>query len=157
MNPRTDRQTRQGATVFIDGAPTLGSEIGSAENYERIEIIKGPQSAYFGRSTFSGAINAVTKTPGDEWAGKISAEVGSFGLTDIGAQVEGSLIEDVLSMRLSARQYETHGEYRNSGDPTVRLGAESTSDISLSYLLGQRTNYRLNSVYMHGLMMMAHL
>jgi iron complex outermembrane receptor protein len=24
MNPRTDRQTRQGATVFIDGAPTLG-------------------------------------------------------------------------------------------------------------------------------------
>jgi iron complex outermembrane receptor protein len=132
MNPRTDRQTRQGATVFIDGAPTLGSEIGSAENYERIEIIKGPQSAYFGRSTFSGAINAVTKTPGDEWAGKISAEVGSFGLTDFGAQVEGSLIEDVLSMRLSARQYETHGEYTNSGDPTVRLGAESTSDISLS-------------------------
>ena len=27
MNPRTDRQTRQAATVFIDGAPTIGSEI----------------------------------------------------------------------------------------------------------------------------------
>ncbi len=66
MNPRTDRQTRQSAAVFIDGAPILGSEIGSTENYERIEVIKGPQSAYFGRSTFSGAINAVTKTPGNE-------------------------------------------------------------------------------------------
>jgi len=32
MNPRTDRQTRQAATVFIDGAPILGSEIGSTEN-----------------------------------------------------------------------------------------------------------------------------
>ena len=79
MNPRTDRQTRQGATVFIDGAPILGSEIGSTDNYERIEIIKGPQSAYFGRSTFSGAINAVTKTPGDEWKSKITVEAGNFG------------------------------------------------------------------------------
>jgi iron complex outermembrane receptor protein len=41
MNPRTDRQTRQAATVFIDGAPTIGSEIGSTSNYSRIEIIKG--------------------------------------------------------------------------------------------------------------------
>jgi len=79
MNPRTDRQTRQGATVFIDGAPILGSEIGSTDNYERIEIIKGPQSAYFGRSTFSGAINAVTKTPSDEWKSRISVEAANFG------------------------------------------------------------------------------
>jgi hypothetical protein len=42
MNPRTDRQTRQAATVIIDDAPTIGSEIGSTDNYSRIEIIKGP-------------------------------------------------------------------------------------------------------------------
>jgi iron complex outermembrane receptor protein len=131
MNPRTDRQTRQGATVFIDGAPILGSEIGSTDNYERIEIIKGPQSAYFGRSTFSGAINAVTKTPGDEWKSRISVEAGNFGTTDISGQIEGP-ISDTLSMRLSARNYDTDGEYDNASDPGTTLGAESTQDISLS-------------------------
>jgi iron complex outermembrane receptor protein len=131
MNPRTDRQTRQGATVFIDGAPILGSEIGSTDNYERIEIIKGPQSAYFGRSTFSGAINAVTKTPGDEWKSRISVEAANFGTTDISGQIEGP-ISDTLSMRLSARNYDTDGEYDNASDPGTTLGAESTKDVSLS-------------------------
>ena len=131
MNPRTDRQTRQGATVFIDGAPILGSEIGSTDNYERIEIIKGPQSAYFGRSTFSGAINAVTKTPSDEWKSRISVEAANFGTTDISGQIEGP-ISDTLSMRLSARSYDTDGEYDNASDPGTTLGAESTTDVSLS-------------------------
>ncbi len=141
MNPRTDRQTRQGATVFIDGAPILGSEIGSTENYERIEIIKGPQSAYFGRSTFSGAINAVTKTPGNEWAGRVSAEAARFGTSDFGVQVEGPLVADVLSFRLSGRQYDTDGEYENSADPTDRLGAESTKDIALSLFATPTDNF----------------
>jgi len=131
MNPRTDRQTRQGATVFIDGAPILGSEIGSTDNYERIEIIKGPQSAYFGRSTFSGAINAITKTPSDEWKSRISVEAANFGTTDISGQMEGP-ISDTLSMRLSARKYDTDGEYDNASDPGTTLGAESTTDVSLS-------------------------
>ena len=141
MNPRTDRQTRQGATVFIDGAPILGSEIGSTENYERIEVIKGPQSAYFGRSTFSGAINAVTKTPGDEWAGRVSAEAARFGTSDFGVQIEGPLVEDRLSFRLTGSQYETGGEYENSANPTQRLGEESTRDIALSLFATPTDNF----------------
>lgn len=129
MNPRTDRQTRQGATVFIDGAPTIGSEIGTTDNYERIEIIKGPQSAYFGRQTFSGAINAITKTPGNEFGGQVSAEAGSWGKADFGLQVEGPLVEDKLFFRVSGRDYSTDGEYINAGDPSIRLGAESTTDF----------------------------
>jgi iron complex outermembrane receptor protein len=129
MNPRTDRQTRQGATVFIDGAPTIGSEIGTTDNYRRIEIIKGPQSAHFGRQTFSGAINAVTKTPGNEWAGQVNAEAGSWGKSDFGAQIEGPLVEDKLFFRVSGRDYSTDGEYVNAGDPSIRLGAESTTDF----------------------------
>jgi iron complex outermembrane receptor protein len=131
MNPRTDRQTRQAATVFIDGAPTIGSEIGTTDNYERIEIIKGPQSAYFGRQTFSGAINAVTKKPGNEYQGKVSAEVGSWGKSDFGLQFEGALVADKLFFRLSGRDYSDDGEYTNPGDPNTRLGAESTTDAGL--------------------------
>jgi iron complex outermembrane receptor protein len=132
MNPRTDRQTRQAATVFIDGAPTIGSEIGSTDNYSRIEIIKGPQSAHFGRQTFSGAINAITKTPGNEWGGQVNASVGSWDNADFGVQVEGPIVKDKLFIRLSGREHSNGGEYVNAGDANSRLGAESTTDGGLS-------------------------
>ena len=32
---------------------------------ERVEIVKGPQSALYGRSAFAGVINYVTRKPGD--------------------------------------------------------------------------------------------
>jgi iron complex outermembrane receptor protein len=132
MNPRTDRQTRQAATVFIDGAPTIGSEIGTTDNYERIEIIKGPQSAHFGRQTFSGAINAITRTPGNEFAGEVSAEAGNYGRASFGLSLEGALVEDKLLFRVSGRDYSSDGEYANSADPSTQLGAESTKDAGLS-------------------------
>ncbi|NKB45363.1 MAG: TonB-dependent receptor plug domain-containing protein [Alphaproteobacteria bacterium] len=126
MQPRTDIQTRQSATVFIDGAPILGAEIGSTEDYERIEVIKGPQSAYFGRSTFAGAINAITKTPGDEFKGRVNAEYGRFGTADFGVSLEGPIVQDKLAVRVSGSFFETDGQYTNAANPTNKLGERST-------------------------------
>lgn len=127
MQPRTDIQTRQSATVFIDGAPTLGSEIGDTSEFERIEVIKGPQSAYFGRSTFSGAINAITKTPSDAFEGRVSAEYGRFSTSDFGVSVEGPVVADKLAIRLSGNYYDTGGQYTNAANPSQKLGERSTT------------------------------
>lgn len=141
MQPRTDRQTRQGSTVFIDGAPSLGSELGAFENYERIEIIKGPQSAYFGRSTFSGAINAVTKTPGNEWGGRVSAEAGSFGTSRFRVEVEGPLVADKLAIRASGSTYNKDGEYKNQANPSQDFGARSTDDVAFTLYATPTENF----------------
>ena len=141
MQPRTDIQTRQSATVFIDGAPILGAEIGSTEDYERIEVIKGPQSAYFGRSTFAGAINAITKTPGNEFAGRVTAEYGRFGTADFGVSLEGPIVEDKLALRVSSSFYETGGQYTNSANPTVKLGERSTKSVGATLYLTPSDNF----------------
>jgi iron complex outermembrane recepter protein len=65
--------TQVGA-LFWDGAYVGGGggfmPIG---DLQRVEVIKGPQTAYFGRNTFSGAVNYIPTMPGDVWEGKVSA------------------------------------------------------------------------------------
>ena len=53
------------AAIFVDGVYVSGREglNFSQLDIERIEVLKGPQSAMYGRNAFSGAINYVTKTP----------------------------------------------------------------------------------------------
>ena len=70
MRIETEDDHVQPAMVFVDGAPMMGSVISGLEDAERVEVVKGPQSAYFGRATFSGAVNFVTKTPSEEFTGQ---------------------------------------------------------------------------------------
>lgn len=45
---------------------------------ERVEIIKGPQSALYGRNAFAGVISLVTRQPDlDEWTGRAQGTVGT--------------------------------------------------------------------------------
>ena len=132
MQVSTDAQTRQGATMFVDGAQVLGSEVGSFMDVERIEVVKGPQSAYFGRATFAGAINVITRNPGNEWRGTLKGEAGSYGKSDFGSSIEGPLVADKLSFRFSGSQYGNDGQYLNSANPTEHLGATKTTDGALT-------------------------
>lgn len=91
------------ATIFIDGAPYVGGRPSSYQDVERIEVLKGPQSAYFGRSTFTGAINFITKDPSKEWRGEISGGVGQFNSSDALLSVEGPLGSDELTFRATIR------------------------------------------------------
>ena len=64
------------ASFFIDGVYVPGT-ISSTElqMLERVEVIKGPQAALYGRATFSGAINYVTRRPTDELEGRVTVTV----------------------------------------------------------------------------------
>lgn len=58
------------AAVFLDGVYLSGSINNIPfQALERFEAMPGPQSAMFGRSTFAGAINFVTRDPGTEFSG----------------------------------------------------------------------------------------
>lgn len=89
------------AGVFMDGIyinNRSGLEFGNMD-LQRIEVAKGPQSALFGRDSFSGAINYVTRDPIiGEFDGLIQAEGG----TDERAGIKGSInipVSDVIAIR----------------------------------------------------------
>ena len=139
MNPRTDLMHRQAASVFIDGAPTIGPEFGSIENVERIEVLKGPQGAHFGRSTYTGALNIITKDPGDEFSGRVDVTSGQYGLSRRAISLDGPITESI-GYRVTASAYETGGQYDNAAVAGQKLGARSTDDFSLTLAFNPSDN-----------------
>ena len=68
---------------------------------ERIEIVKGPQSALYGRAAFAGAISYTTKEPGSEFESKVRLEAGDYGKFQVDGAVGGPVVglEEVLGLR----------------------------------------------------------
>lgn len=134
MVPNSGLATRQSVTLFVDGAPVAGGNINGVTDIERVETIRGPQSAFFGRATFAGAINFITRAPSYDWGGTASVQYESFNTVDVNASIEGGLIPDKLAIRVAGRYYDTDGAYENTGWPGSRLGARQTKSISVSLL-----------------------
>ena len=95
------QQTRVGdetnVATFVDGVYTpgfSGAEFFGFETLERIEVIKGPQSALYGRNSFAGAINYVTAKPTYETAGGAELTVGSDERFGISGYISGPVVED---------------------------------------------------------------
>jgi iron complex outermembrane receptor protein len=90
--------------LFIDGIYVLNNGTSlSLMDIERVEVIKGPQSAYFGRNTFGGAVNLITRDPNmEEFAGEVSLAYSDRDNMDANFIVEGPIIKDVLSFSVSA-------------------------------------------------------
>ena len=132
------------ASVFIDGVPVASNVVEGVDDAARVEVLKGPQTAYFGRSTFAGAINFVTKTPDmQELHGRAEATIGTDSLYDLRGQVETPLIKDKLSVRIGGRFLSRNGTYTNVADgshfnnqrtklATMALRAEPTPDLSIN-------------------------
>ena len=73
-----DIQASNNVGRFIDGIYQTSRQNADLEmiDIEMIEVIKGPASALYGRSTFAGAINVITRKPTSEFEGELEVGVG---------------------------------------------------------------------------------
>ncbi len=133
---RSASQTRLTAleanvSTFFDGiyVPRAWAVNSGVSSLQRIEVVKGPQSARYGRNAFMGAINYVPKGPSFDYNADISATLGSDQRIDIGGAVAGTLIEDVMAGSLTFNSSEFDGSWTNNHPNSgVDLGSNGTQD-----------------------------
>jgi iron complex outermembrane receptor protein len=111
--------------VYVSGRSSLNLLMGELE---RIEVIRGPQSALYGRNTFGGAINLVTRKPSEKAEGYAEATIGSKNRYDVRAAFNAP-----LASWLSARVYAVHrdwgGYYTNRVAGGPKIGREKSDQI----------------------------
>lgn len=133
IDPPSSVRSTQTSSAFVDGVYLPGtSQWLSMNDIERVEIVKGPQSAFFGRATFGGAINFISRTPGDDFSGDVNLILGDSGRADLWLSGEGPIIENRLYFRASGRFYTYDGAWKNEHPTGGDLGAQETNAGSVT-------------------------
>ncbi|MDX2145767.1 MAG: TonB-dependent receptor [Rhodospirillaceae bacterium] len=115
---------------FVDGIFVSGNITSyQLDNVERIEVIRGPQAALFGRGTFAGAMNFITRKPDDEMTGKVEATVGQHDHYEVTGYVNGPVVEGKLAAEINARYYEFGGDWVNRATQKKEGGEESSRNF----------------------------
>lgn len=133
--------------LFVDGVYVLnGGTSLTLMDLQRVEVIKGPQAAYFGRNTFGGAVNLITRDPSaEEWGGSVRLRATGRSNNELNAFVEGPVVQDMLSASLGGRFYDKQGHYKaSSGD---RTGSEQTQTLSAVVFFAPTANFDVKLRY----------
>lgn len=102
--------------VVIDGVPQGNQKQFKQELFdiERIEVLRGPQGALYGRNAIGGAINIVTKQAANEVDGFVKAGIANGGGRKLSAAVGVPIVEDSLYLRLAGNYKDSDGLIENT-------------------------------------------
>lgn len=136
--------------TFIDGAPVASpSAVAVVTDPARIEILKGPQAAYFGRNTFAGAVNVVNKTPSKELGGSLSLMGGTRNNLDFTGSVEGPFAAGMAGFRIGVHYMTKDGSYKNQANTGQTLGDQQTKTVTLMLTAAPTDNFTAKLFALH--------
>lgn len=120
---------------FNDGLYMSGRSSVNSLNFdlERIEAVKGPQNALYGRNSFGGAINMVSARPTDKNEYWFDGRLGTHEREEIQAGVNIPLAEGING-RLALYQRDWGGYFNNSVANGPDIGREQTKAARASLL-----------------------
>jgi iron complex outermembrane recepter protein len=102
-------------SLFVDGIYAARSRefASSMFDVQRIEVVKGTQAALLGKNTSLGAVNLITRQPGDELAADVRASYETeYGSTLLTGGIDLPLT-DTLAVRVSGQRLDENGWVRN--------------------------------------------
>ncbi|CAA0081968.1 Pesticin receptor [Zhongshania aliphaticivorans] len=105
----------QNVAFFIDGIYMQRQSMLNMGliDMQRVEVVKGPQNALYGRNAFAGALNYVTSRPTAEPSGYVSQTAGSHDRYDLRASYTGPIFSDRLLGKVSYGYTTYDGHHRN--------------------------------------------
>ncbi len=123
---------------------------------DRVEVIKGPQSALYGRNAFAGAINVQTRAPNlDEVEAELSGTVGNGERFDARALVSLPLIKGKLAVLAAVAHSQFDGIWRNehplANDPAAitkgNLGGWNKESYQFRVIAKPTDNLTFDAMY----------
>lgn len=123
-NPGVD----QGVGVFVDGVyqsrpTTINTNI---YDLERVEVIRGPQGALYGKNTIAGAVNLISKLPGEKSGIEGAVSIGDYdAVTMFGAA--DLVVSDSARARVSVSSQRRSGFTENAVTGTDLDDVDGTS------------------------------
>lgn len=134
--------------ILVDGVRDAGVFFRDPFNTERIEVSKGPASAFAGRGSTGGTINQVSKLPTLKQKREIEAGLGTDSLFRVAADINQpleSLNGAAFRLNLMSHQADQpgrdHVENRRFGiAPSLSFGLGTPTRINLSYLYTRQDN-----------------
>ena len=140
--------TEPGVGVYVDGV-YLGRQVGqnwSLANIERVEVLRGPQGTLYGRNSIGGAINIITRKPGDNPGGQVSLTAGSRNRLNGDAYVDMPISDEfAMSLGVAYQHRDGLGDFLNIEDPAKRVG--ELQDISGRIAMRWKPNDKLSFLF----------
>lgn len=133
------RGITEGTSTFMDGIPLATGSAGGLNDIERIEVVNGPQSATYGRSSFGGAINFITARPRYEFGINGELVVAGYGEREVKLSVDVPIVNDTLAVKLSGRHF-VRGDIYDNFSVGGGLGRQQTTQIAGSILFEPTDN-----------------
>jgi iron complex outermembrane receptor protein len=97
-----------GIATYVDGvwqSTDSGLMTMNVVEVERVEVLRGPQGTLFGKNSTGGAIQYVTKLPGQELGAKIELTTGEYDRRDVVASVDVPLADNLFAKFTGAQLY----------------------------------------------------
>jgi iron complex outermembrane receptor protein len=130
----SNRNQASAVAFVVDGVvlPDPDAFTTDLSDAERVEVLKGPQGALYGKGALAGAINITTRKPTNEFHSDAKVSYGTGRDFDIYTAVGGPLSGDQLLARVSVKYQHSDGtqinefngraiDYSNFVKPTLRL------------------------------------
>lgn len=131
--------TEQAVTLNLDGIPiSYGNAVRLGQfDLQRVEVLKGPQSLFYGKNSPGGIISLISADPGDSFEARLRA---GYEFAADQRYVEGMVsgpLSDNIGARVIAYYSKEDGWFRNLGVPVAGRtpGASSASNNAEDFFI----------------------
>ena len=128
----------QAVATYIDGVAqfNLDTYIPQLNDIESIEILRGPQSTFYGRNSMGGVINITTKKPTNQPSLFADMSFGNYGQKRFSGQLRAPIIKDKLYISTSILHDARNGYYTNDfTTSTYDKQRQTIGALQLKYIM----------------------